>query len=256
MILEKLLGEPHVVFELVESHLRLDHPKLGQVARRIAVLGAKRRAECVNFGERRRENLAFELAADRQIGRLGEKILLPIDLAVGRARRLLQIQRRHAEHLPRAFAVRGGDDRRLHVEKIALLEKRVDRVGQRVAHAKSGAESIAAHAQVGNLAKKFQRVPFFLQRIGRGIGRAVDVNRCDLELDRLALRRRFNQYAAGFEAAAGGNLFKRFFRDRARFDHELHALETRAVVELDERDAFGIAPRAHPAAQGDFAADR
>ena len=101
-----------------------------------------------------------------------------------------------------------------------------------------------------------KRVSFFLQRIGRGIGRAVDVNRCDFELDRLALRRRFNQYAAGFEAAAGGNLFKHFFRDRARFDHELHALETRAVVELDERDAFGIAPRAHPAAQGDFAADR
>ena len=107
---------------------------------------------------------------------MAEKILLPIDLAVGRARRLLQIQRRHAEHLPRAFAVRSGDDRRLHVEKIALLEKRVDRVGQRVAHAKSRAESIAAHAQVGNLAKKFQGVPFFLQRIGRGIGRAVDVN--------------------------------------------------------------------------------
>ena len=122
-VFQKLLGQLHVVFELVEGHLRLDHPELGQVARRVAVLGAKGWAEGVNLRERQGEDFSFELAADGEKSRLAEKILLPVDFAVGRARRLLQVQRRHAEHLTGAFAVRRRDDRRLHVNKVALLKE-------------------------------------------------------------------------------------------------------------------------------------
>ena len=107
-----------------------------------------------------------------------------------------------------------------------------------------------------NLPKKFQRVSLFLERVSCGVRRAVNLNCRDLELDRLTLCRRLHQYADSFDAAAGGNLFKHFFRDRARFDHELHALEARPIVKLDERDALGITPRAHPSAQGDFVAHR
>ena len=75
------------------------------------------------------ENFAFELAADGEVRRLAKEVLLPIDLAVVRARRLLHVQRRHAEHLAGAFAIRSRDDRRVDVEEPALLEKQMDRVG-------------------------------------------------------------------------------------------------------------------------------
>ena len=50
------------------------------MARRVAVLGAKGRAEGVNLGKRQREDLSFELAANGEKGRLAEKILLPVGL--------------------------------------------------------------------------------------------------------------------------------------------------------------------------------
>ena len=78
-VFQKLLGQLHVVFELVKSHLRLDHPELGQMARRVAVLGAKGWAEGVNLGKRQCEDFPFELAADGEKSRLAEKILLPVE---------------------------------------------------------------------------------------------------------------------------------------------------------------------------------
>ena len=62
--LEEPLGEVHVVGQLVERHLGLDHPEFGEVPRGVAVLGAKSRAKSVNLAERAGENFAFELAAD------------------------------------------------------------------------------------------------------------------------------------------------------------------------------------------------
>ena len=88
-VLQKFFGQSHVVRQVAESHLRLDHPELRQVARRIAVFGAKRWAEGVNVGESRGEDFAFELAADCEISGLAEEVLLPVDLTVGGARRLL-----------------------------------------------------------------------------------------------------------------------------------------------------------------------
>ena len=62
----------------------------------------------------------------------------------------------------------------------------MNRVSERVAHAKSGAEGIAAYSQVRNFAEKLQGVPFLLQGISGGIGRAVDVDLRDFEFHRLA----------------------------------------------------------------------
>ncbi len=149
------------------------------MARRVAVFSAECRPERINVGESRCENFSLELAAHCQVSRLAEKILLPIGLSLGSMRRLLQVQRRDAEHLSRALAVGRRDDRCLHVEKTAFLEKTVYRMGESVAYAEGCAESIAAHPQVGNVPQKLQRMPFFLERISRGVGAAVKLDRRD-----------------------------------------------------------------------------
>ena len=80
MSLQEPLGERHVVRQFEEGRFRLDHPELGQVARGVGVLGAKRRAEGVDLAERRGVDFAFELAGDGQIRRPLEKVLRVVDL--------------------------------------------------------------------------------------------------------------------------------------------------------------------------------
>ena len=56
--LQEPLGQVHVVGQVEEGHLRLDHPELGQVPRGVRVLGAERRAERVDLAQGRGEDLA------------------------------------------------------------------------------------------------------------------------------------------------------------------------------------------------------
>ena len=78
--LEERLGQVHVVVELEEGHLRLDHPELGQVARRVGVLGAERRPEGVAPCPATGEDLRLELAADGQRSPLAEEVVRVVDL--------------------------------------------------------------------------------------------------------------------------------------------------------------------------------
>ena len=68
LALEECLGQILIVVQVAEGHLRLDHVELRQMARRVRILGAERGAEGVDVGEGERENLGFQLPADRQVG--------------------------------------------------------------------------------------------------------------------------------------------------------------------------------------------
>ena len=131
----------------------------------------------------------------------------------------------------------------------------MDCVGQRVAHPEGGAESIAAYAEVRDLAEKFQRMPYILQAIRRRIGLTIDLNRRDFKLHRLPLCGGLNQLTDCLDAAPGGDLFQRLIADRSGFHYELHAFEARTVVQLDEGNAFGVTARPNPTAQCNFAPD-
>ena len=177
---QQALGQFHVAPEIAEGHLGLDHPELGQVARRVAVLGAEGGAERVGLAQPAGEDLGFELPADGQIRRAVEEIEREIDppsppsaLPCVQPSRLLadacllrhvvQVERGHLEHRPGPFAIAGGDDRRVDVEEAALLEELVDRVAHAVPHAGHGAEGVRARPQVGDRAEELERVALLLQ---------------------------------------------------------------------------------------------
>ena len=162
--LDELLGHVHVAQQVAEGHFRLDHPELGGVARGVGILGPEGGAEGVNVGERAGEGLPFKLAADGQVGGLAEEILLRLLVRFA-------LERGDAEHFPRPLAIAGRDDRRVQIDEVAALKKFVDGEGQLAADAEDGAEKIGARTQVADAAEKFQRVAFFLQRIG-GVRRA------------------------------------------------------------------------------------
>ena len=106
--LEERLGAVGVVVEVGEGDLRLDHPELGQVARRVGVLGAEGRAEGVDLAQRQAVRLDVELAGD------GEERLACRRSPCGSrscpsvvARQVGQVERGHAEHLARRPRRRG-----------------------------------------------------------------------------------------------------------------------------------------------------
>ena len=87
---------------------------------------------------------------------------------------VVQVERGDLEHRARPFAVAGRDDRRVDVEEALFLEEVVDRAADAVPHAGDRAEGVGPRAQVGDRAQELEGVPLLLERIGLGVGPAVD----------------------------------------------------------------------------------
>ena len=182
--LDHILGELHVVGEVGERDLRLDHPELGRVAGGVGVFGAEGRAEGIDVAEGLRKRLAVELAGDGQVRLLAEEVLAVVDPAVLSAGQVIKIERRDLEHLARALAVGAGDERRMDVDEVALLEELVDGVGDEAADAEDGLEGVRARTQMRHGAQILHRMALGLDGIIRG-GRALDEDLARLQLKRL-----------------------------------------------------------------------
>ena len=207
----------------------------------VGVLGAERRAEGVHVAKGEREVLGVELAGHGQVRALAEEVLGEIDLTVRRARKIVEVERRDAEHLARALTVRARDDRGLDVDEAAVLEERVHRLRGHAADAERRAEEVRARTQMLDRAQELHAVALFLQRIVRR-GHALDRDAVGLELKRLLGIRREHELAVHDERRAdvlAGDLVVIF--ELAALEHDLQALEAAAVVELD---------KARPAADG------
>ena len=141
---DKCLRHVHVPAQVAKSHFRLYHPELRRMARGVGIFRPERGAERVNIAQGAGKSLPFQLAAHGQIGRLSKEI--PRGVAGGG---ITHVQRRHAEHFPRPFAIAGGDDGRTDPDKVPGLEKPVD--------GRSQTESGAAPTSSREEARKSQR---------------------------------------------------------------------------------------------------
>ena len=246
-VLEEVLGQLHVVLQVVERRLGLDHPELRRMARRIGVLGAERGAEGVDASQRQRAQLALELSRHREITRLAEEVLRVVHLSLGIAGDIVQIERRHLEHGPGAFAVRSGDDRGVEIVEAVPVEILVDGVGHGVTDAEHGAEGVGARTQVGDVAQELQRVALLLQGVAVGIGRAVDLDVRSLHLDALPRAGRGHEPAVHTDAGPRGHGFEPLFGDLLQIDHHLYVRNARPVVQGNEGHVLVSALGAHPA---------
>ena len=103
--LEQPLRQRRIVGQIGERDLRLDHPELGKMAAGVGVLGAERRPERVDLGERQAVGLDVELARYGEERLAAEEILAEIDLARRGARQIGEIERRDAKQRAGAFGV-------------------------------------------------------------------------------------------------------------------------------------------------------
>ena len=239
----------HVVFQVSEGHFRLDHPELRRVARGVRVLGAEGRPEGIDVAEGHGEGLAVQLSAHGQVRFLAEEVLREIDGAVFSARRGVRVERGHAEHLARAFAVAAGDEGRVHVNEAALLEEAVDRVRRKAADAEDRTEEVRAGPKVRDRPQEFDAVRLRLQRIVRR-GCAFDGDLLRVDLERLLRFRRQDEFSFHDEARADVDVLDLVkVRECLVIDH-LDGIEGGPVVQHDEAESLGVSAVSRPSAHG------
>ncbi len=245
---EENLGQGHVIVEVEEGHLRLDHPELGQVPRGVGVLRPEGGAECVNLSQRTGEDFCLELSADGQICRAMEEIFGEIDRSA-RRRCLGQVESGDLEHLSRPLAIAGGDDGGVDIEKSLFLEEIVNGAADAVAQASDGAEGVGAWPKMGDGPQELEGMSFFLHGIGFRVGPAVNGDGFGQHFRDLTLGGGLADLAVDSDAAAGGQLLDlAIVIGQRAVRHHLQVALAGAVIDLQETEAsLGIAARADPA---------
>src|SRR4030095_1833016 len=140
-----------------------------------------------------------------------------------------------SEQLAGAFAIASGDDRRMHVNEPAILEKLVNSEREPAAHTQHATEKIRSWTQMRDLTQKFRRVPFFLERITFiGATDNFDISRDEFPFLSFALRR--NQRALHNNRGASIEpLDVCVIRQRILLRDDLKIAQRRAVVQVDKR---------------------
>ena len=251
--LDHILGKLHIVGEVSERDLRLDHPELRRVAGGVGVFGAEGRAEGVDVAEGLRKRLAVQLAGDGQVRLLAEEVLAVVDLAVLRARQIVKIERRDLEHFARALAVGAGNERRVDIDEVALLEELVDGIGDQTADTEHGLERVRARAQMRYGAQILHRMALGLDGIIRR-RRALDKDLAGLQLKRLLRVRRQDERAGDDDGCADVQLGDLGKVCKLGAVDDLHLREKRTVGQVDEAKVLAGTQIAHPAADLDLLA--
>ena len=216
--------------------------------RSVAVLRPEGRSERVDAAERAGEDFALQLAAHGEERWPMEKVLGEVDLAVG-SRRFVGVQGRDAEHRARPFAVAGGDDRRVDVQEPLFLEELMDRVANAVPHPRDRPERIGPWPQMSPFAELLERMLFFLERIGFGIGPAMDFDAAGPQFGGLSFAaRRRNRPVHGHAAAHAEPLHIGLVVRQTVVGDHLQVGEARSVVHFQEAEAaLGVSSGADPA---------
>ena len=233
---DEVLGEAHVAVEVHERDLRLDHPELGQVAARLALLGAERRPEAVDAPERRRGRLHVELPRLRQV-RL-------VAVVVG------------LEEVARPLAGVRREDGRVDEREAAAVEEVADGLDDGVAHAHDRVLPLRAQPQVAVVHQEVG--PVLLRADGvllRRRGEEPHVLHVDLvlPLDLAVLLHGAGRLRPTTPAAMWSACWKSLRRDVALEDDALD--DAGAVAHLEEVELAARPLVVEPALEGDRLAD-
>ena len=247
----------HIVVQIRKRDFRLNHPKFRRMARRVGVFRTESRSERVDLAIRKCIRFSLQLTGNRQIRTFAEEVLGIIDFAVLGLGNIGKVKRGHAEHFARALAIGSGDKRRVNIDKIAVVEERVNGIRHLASDAEHRRKQIGSRTKIRLLAQIFHRMALLLERI-IGCGRAFDGNFIRLDFKRLLVFRREN-HCSGHDKRRADILFGDFvvIGDFFTLKHDLHALEAAAVVQIDKAESLAVSDASCPTAECDgFAVKR
>ena len=252
-ILHELLGKGHVIVDVIEGHLRLDHPELCEVARSIGVLGTEGRTESIDLAYGSSAELAFKLAADGKAGLFAEEVLAEIDLALMH-RNICKIHGSNLEHVACTLCVRLCDERSMEIYEALVVEELMDSESHCVPDTEHCAESVGAEPHMGNRTEVLEGSILLLEREAHRIAFAIDFDLLCLDLYSLAAADRLHEVTLYRKAGAGGNLLEELLVEEAGVCDYLDIIDGRTVVECDELNLFVSSLSPHPSFGKDFLA--
>ena len=183
--------------------------------------------------------VAVQLSADSEIRLLAEEILAEVDIARFGLRDIGEIEAGDVEHLAGALSVAGSDERGVDIDKAALLEVLMDRVGDQGADTECCLEHVGAGAEMRDGAQILHGVALFLKRVIGSAG-ALDGDLGCLDLERLLCLGRSDQCAADHQGCADLD-----FRDLGEVRHvvvvdDLQLVKVSSVADHQEAEGLGV----------------
>ena len=244
-ILDEVFLQIHQSLLLEESHFGLYHPKLGQMAGRVGVLGTECGAESIDGTKCRGTKFAFELSAHCERSGLAKEVVIILDVPFLVFLKVVEILCGHLKHLAGSLTVAGCDDGCVEIEEPMLVEIAVDGHSHVMANAEYGSKGVGAETQVGILAHIFEALPFLLHRIVTR-AKTVDLYLFALDFGSLSSTLTLHQRAHNAQAGTGGDALEQVGIHQGGIDNYLYILDCRTVVESDEINGFTTAMGTHP----------
>ena len=249
-ILDEVFLKVHEVVQVDEASFGLHHPKLGKVARCVAVLGTEGGTEGVDGSQGGGAKLALELTAHGEACLLAEEVVRIDDASVLVLLQVIEVLGGHLEHLSRTLAVACSDEGGVEIEVAMLMEIGMDSHRHVVADTHYGTECVGAQAHVGMLAHILEGLSLLLHGIVGAAG-AQHLNLSGLNLACLTGSGAFHQLARYGKAGAGGNLLEHVGVEVCLVAYNLYVLDGGAVIEGNEEDALAATLAAHPSVDKD-----
>ena len=250
-VLDEVLFKVHELFLIDESHLRLNHPELSQMARRVRVLGTERRTEGIDCTESRGTQLALQLSAHCERSLLSEEVVVVDDFSVFVLLQVVEVLRRHLEHVASSLAVAGGNKRRVEIVEAMLMEVGMNGHSHVMAYAHHGSEGVGAQTHVGMLTHILEGLPLLLHGIST-VAETINDKFLGLDLTTLTGCRTLDKSSDNTDTTTCSNVLQQLVVKLCRVNDHLHILDGRAIVERNEVDILVTAVRAYPTLHTDF----
>ena len=232
--MDEILGQIHVVVQIVESHFGFNHPKFRQVTRGIGVFCPECWSKSINLSQSHGKSFAFQLSGNRQVGMFSKEIFFVIDFAFLVFGQIVQWQGSHLKHFAGTFGIGTSDDGGVDIHEPFLLEITVNGKRQNRTHSHNGSKSIGSHSQMRIFTQEFQGMFFRLHREFLRIRIAKNFYFFNLNFIFLAGTFAFHQISRNRNGCSGGDSFQDFFGRVFKIDHALDVVDGRTVVQRDK----------------------
>ena len=237
-VFDELLGEDHVVVNVVESHLGLDHPELCQVPWGVGVLRPEGWTESVDLTHGGGSELSLKLSAHGQTGFLSEKVFAEIHLAVVLLGDILEVEGRDLEHISGTLGIRLGDKGSVEIHESLVVEEFMDSERHCVADPQNSSEGVGPWTHVGYRTEILQGSVLLLERVSHRVAFAQNLDFLCLDLHGLSAADRLHQHTFDREARSGCHLGDKALVEIGHVGHHLDIMDSRSIVEGDELDLF------------------
>ena len=145
-VLRHILSKLHIVGKIRKGNFRLDHPEFRGVTLSIGFLRPESRSEGIDVSESHSVSFYVELTGNGKVSGLSEKVLRIIHLSVGSPRKIVEVESRYSEHLPRAFAVASRYYGRMNVDEVPFVEELMKSVSGFASYSHSRVEKIRSRS--------------------------------------------------------------------------------------------------------------